>query len=389
MNAWLCSTNLSDRRQRVLLPPALVRVRPLPSAAGLILSSLLFVPLFLSSCAKTGDPQPPLVRVPRPSVDLSALQQGDDVVLIVSMPRENTDGSPAVPPSEIELFRLAQEDRRDRGEIPENDFLARAEQIFDVSGDLSAVISRERLVFRDSLPSGDRAAVYQRAYRYAVRFINSRNQTAGLGNQAVIAPVPVPAPPAEVSSEVTQDFIRLHWSPPQGNADGSRPARVAGYKLYRSEDPNFLSPEPLHDGLLLEPEFEDRSFQFGQTYYYAVSVIASAENPYAESRASTRHAVSPTDRFPPPAPVDLQAVVDRGVVLLLWLAPDAPDVSGYRIYRTDKAGIRVLLHSDLVSALSFRDEKAEAGISWLYGVAAVDIHGNEGPPAEVSIDIPR
>ncbi len=386
MNAGLRPTNHSDRQRRVSLPPVPVRALPAP---GLIRPFILLVPLFLSSCAKTGEPQPPLVRVPRPSVDLSVLQQDDGVVLILSMPRENTDGSPAVPPSEIEVFRLTQEDRRDREGISENDFLARAERIFDVRDDLSAVLSGERLVFRDSLSGEDRAVVYQRAYRYAVRFVNSRNQTAGLGNQAVIAPVPVPAPPAEISFEVTQSFIRLRWSPPQENADGSRPARVAGYKLYRSEDPGVFSAAPLHEGLLVRPEFEDRSFQFDRTYCYAVSVVASAEDPYAESRASALLAVTPADRFPPPAPVNLQAVVDRGVVLLLWSAPDAPDVSGYRIYRTDKTGGRVVLHSGAVPALSFRDEKVEAGTSWLYGVAAVDTHGNEGPPAEVSVETPR
>ncbi len=389
MNADLRPPNSNDRRRRASLPPVLIHVTLVLSAAGLIRSFFIIVPLFLSSCAKTGDPEPPFVRVPRPSADLSASQQDDAVVLTLSMPKENTDGSPAAPPGEIEVFRVTQEDRRARGEIPESEFLARAERIFDVLDDLSSVLSGERLVFRDSLRSEDRAAVYQRAYRYAVRFVNSKNQTAGLGNQVVIAPVPVPAPPADLSSEVTQDFIRIRWSAPQENADGSHPARVAGYKLYRSEDPKTFSPGALHDGLLAKPEFEDRSFQFDKTYYYAVSVIASAEDPYAEGRASQPLAVTPADRFPPPAPVNLQAVVDEGVVLLLWSAPDVSDVSGYRIYRIGEAGSRALLHSGLVQALSFRDEKAEAGTHYLYGVAAVDTHGNEGPPAEVSIEIPR
>ena len=350
---------------------------------------LIGLPVILSACAKTGEPQPPLVQLPRPSVDLGASQHGDGILLTASMPKENTDGSPAHTLREIELFRITEENRTASGQLPQDDFLARAERIFGIRDDFSPVLSGQRLQFRDSLRTVDRSTVYQRAFRYALRFINSKDQTAGLGNQVVIAPLPAPLPPADLAAEVTQEAIRLRWSAPPENSDGSRPARIAGYRLCRSEDPNVFPALPVHDGLLQKPETEDRNFQFDKAYYYAVSVVASVENPHAESQASSPLAVTPVDRFPPPAPANFQVVADKGVVILLWTAPEAPDIAGYRIYRSGGGEDRSLLQAELVSSLSFRDDKAAAGTPLRYGVTAVDTHGNEGPPAETTIEIPR
>jgi hypothetical protein len=350
---------------------------------------LLFAVLLgLSACAKTGDPQPPLVQLPRPSADLAATQLDDGIVLTVSMPKENTDGSPVGTLRDIEVLRVAEENTKASGEIPEDEFLNRAERVLAVSDDFSKVLIGEKLVFRDTLGSVDKAAFYRRSFRYAVRFINSRNQTAGLGNQVIIAPVPVPLPPDGVSAEVSQDFIRVRWKTPAENSDGSRPARIAGYKLYRTEDPKSFPALPVHGDLLPKPELEDRDFQFDKTYYYAVSVVASAETPYAESRPSGAFAVTPVDKFAPGPPPNLQVVMEKGIVILLWTAPQAPDIAGYRIYRSHNGGDRVQLVSEPVSALSFRDGKAGPGTTCRYIVTTVDTHGNEGPAAQISIEIP-
>jgi hypothetical protein len=329
------------------------------------------------------------VKVPSPSTDLLAREHSDGVTLTVSMPTLNTDGSPVSSLKQIEVFRIIEAGRGPWLPLPQEEFLWRAERIVEVSDDFARFLHGRVLAFSDESPAAGRAGAYQKSFRYAIRFINAKNQTAGLGNQVVIAPVPLPLPPAELSSEAGQDFVRVRWSTPTENDDGSRPARIAGYKIYRFEDPKSPSSTPLNDALLLKPEFEDRNFQFDKTYYYVVSVVASTEDPYAESKASTPLAVSTVDKYPPGAPTGLHAVADRGIVILLWAAPEAPDIAGYRVYRADGAdGAFRPLVKELVALMSQRDETVQPGKQYRYSVRAVDTHGNEGPPAETSIEIP-
>jgi len=356
----------------------------------IVLGAFCFaIALIFQGCAKVAAPEPPLVKVPSRSTDLAAAEHSDGIILTVSMPTVNTDGTPVSTLKQIEVFRIIEADRGPLLPLPQEEFLWRAERIVEISDDFSRFLRGRVLVFADELPAAGRASAYQKSFRYAVRFINAKNQTAGLGNQVTVAPTPLPLPPADLSSEAGQDFVRIRWSAPVENDDGSRPARISGYKIYRSEDPKSPSSAPLNDSLLLKPEFEDRTFQFDKTYYYVVSVVASTENPYAESRGSVPLAVSTVDKYPPAAPTDLHAVLDRGVVILLWAAPEAPDIAGYRIYRAEGAdGALRLLMRELVTRLSQRDETVQSGKQYRYSVRSVDTHGNEGPPAETSIEIP-
>jgi hypothetical protein len=347
------------------------------------------VALILQGCAKVGAPVPPLVKVPSPSTDLSAQERSDGITLTVSMPTLNTDGSPVSSLKQIEGYRIVEADRRPWLPLSQEEFLWRAERIIDISDDFSSHLHGSVLVFNDGQAAAGREGAYQKSLRYALRFINAKNQTAGLGNQVVIAPVPLALPPADLSSEAGQDFVRIRWSPPAENDDGSRPARIAGYKIYRTEDPKTPLPAPLNDTLLPKPEFTDRNFQFDKTYYYVVSVVSSTENPYAESRASKPLAVATLDMYPPGAPGDFHAVQDRGIVILLWTAPEVPDIAGYRVYRAEGAdGAFQPLVKGLIALLSQRDETVQPGKLYRYRVRAVDTHGNEGPPAEASVEIP-
>jgi len=350
----------------------------------------LLLPLLLAGCAKTGDPQPPIVVVPKPAADLAAIQHSDSIVLSVSMPAENTNGSPAAVPRLIEVYRRAELQRTDAGPLPETEFFKGAVKTLSIPADEAPqYVKSGTLVLRDALPNANDPEMYRRAYRYAVRFLNRKGQSAGLSNQAFLAPIPMPDPPRLLAAEITQDALRLSWEPPAKNIDGSAPARIEGYRIYRSEDPKQFPPAPLNQEPLQKPEFDDRDFQFGRTYYYAVSAVASREKPVAESLASPPLEVSPVDTFPPGMPQKLNAVAAESAVLLLWAAPGDRDVAGYRVFRREKGAPswQPLSHEPVV-ALSYRDEKAEPGKTYQYQVIAVDKSGNPGPPAEVSADFP-
>lgn len=186
-----------------------------------------------------------------------------------------------------------------------------------------------------------------------------------------------------------QELVRLNWLPPAQNMDGSVPPRIVGYNVYRSEDPKSFPAAPLNLDLAQKPEYDDRTFQFDKTYYYAVSIVGNRQNPYAESPASRPIEVVARDVFPPGTPGNLNAVVENGVVILLWMGPADPDVAGYRVYRSEEGEKeKKLLQTTLLVALSLRDEKVQAGKKYEYFVGAVDTHGNESALARTTVEVP-
>jgi hypothetical protein len=343
-----------------------------------------------AGCAKIGEPQPPVVYVPRAAADLTARQRADSVVLIVSMPVQNTNGSAVNNLRSIDIYRLAVDAAKNPGlnPFPEEQFEKLSAPVMSIpAARLSGYRSGNSLVIEDKLFLPDKASPYTQVFRYAVLFINTRNQTAGFSNQAVIAPVPLPPPPAGLAAAVTETSIDLKWTPPAQNADGSSPARIAGYMVYRSEEPGKFPAIPITDNPVPGPEFRDKSFQFDKTYYYAVSVVGSIQNPYAESLASEGLAVVAGDVFPPLPPKDFNAVIEGGIVILLWTPSPSSDVVGYRIYRREEGAPSAQpLQSEPIAFLSFRDAGAASNKKYEYSIVAVDAHGNESLAVRTGVD---
>ncbi len=341
----------------------------------------------LSGCAKTGEPQPPQILVPMAADDLAARQYGDRVRLTVSPPSLNTNGTQVTTLDRVEWFRAAA-GRYDPGPLPEEVFLAQADTIGTAAArDLKNHMQNGWLVFWDRGPA-DPSSLYKEGFLYAVRFINRKNQTAGLSNQVFITPLIIPTAPEGLAFEVFRDHIRLVWKAPAQNEDGSVPARIAGYNLYRSQDPLTLPPVPIHRDPLPDPEFEDRDIQFDATYYYSVSVIGNRANPHAESLPSLPIAVQARDVFPPGMPANLEALAEKSVVTLLWRPPEDPDLAGYRVYRRENgSSAAVPLNRELVAKPSFRDDQVIPGKRYEYSVVSVDTHGNESRAAMTTVEV--
>jgi hypothetical protein len=374
--AWLCSARGGFRRP------------------GRRLSTILLLALsaaFGAGCAKIADPQPPEIRIPKPAVDLAARQVSDSIVLTFSKPVQNTDGSPATTLASVEVFRLVEDGSRNIGgsPLPEDQFVRQAVRIRSIApAGFPGLLQGDSFVITDKPSLPDKSSIYAHAFRYAVLFINRKNQMAGFSNQAYVAPVAIPLPPSGITATMTEDSIRLSWAAPTENMDGSGPPRVAGYDVCRSSDPQKMPAAPVNPSPLSTPSFEDRDFQFGRTYYYAVRTVGSIQNPYAVSLLSDALQVEARDAFPPAPPENFNAILDGSDVVLLWAPSQSPDVAGYRVYRRDKkAGTTVLLQKDLITGLSFRDRHVETDVQYEYSIQAVDAHGNDSAPvrAEASI----
>lgn len=351
----------------------------------------LALALSAAGCAKIADPQPPEIRIPRPAIDLSARQLSDFVVLTVSKPVENTDGSPATSLGAVEVFRFAQpaDDRNflaGAPPLPGDQFAQRAARVLSIPGSrISEYLKGDVLVIQDRFPPDQRADIYAHVYQYAILFINDKRQTAGLSNQAYIRLFPIPPPPGGLSGEVSKEAIRLSWTAPAANMDGSEPPRIFGYNIFRSETPGAFPARPLNPRPMRNAAFEDRDFRFDATYYYSVSTVG-IPNPLVESLGSAPLAIMARDSFPPDPPEDFSALREDGVVILLWAPSPSDDVAGYHVYRREQGnGERALVQKELITGLSCRDASGAAGTRQ-YLVTAVDKHGNESAAGVADVE---
>jgi hypothetical protein len=355
----------------------------LKNRASLVVSAVLLTPILLvgNGCAKIAEPRPPQIHIPKPGVDLAVRQLADSVVLTVSFPVQNTDGSESKTLQTLEVLRITENANAIKNPEPlsERQFINTAVRILSIpSSRFPDYLQDKEFVIPDKLLFPDKSVIYSNAFRYAVLFVNNHNQSAGLSNQVLIAPVPIPSSPAGFSAKVTENSIRLTWLAPSENMDGSRPARIAGYNIYKSENAGKFSSTSINRDPVQTPEFEDRSFEFDRSYYYEITVLGSRQNPFAESNRSAVLTVIPRDVFPPAPPKDFSAIVQEGTTILLWAPSPSPDVAGYRIYRREEGTTdRQLLTKELIATFSFRDTDVKSDRRYEYLIKAVDTHGNE------------
>jgi len=348
----------------------------------------LAVTLLLSfaGCAKIADPLPPEILIPMAAVDLTAQQRADHVVLRVSAPKWNTNGTAVTTLQRVDVYRLAESTQGENGkrQIPESRFRI-DDMIISIPVErLNEYRNRDFLVIEDRLSGLGRSALYTRAFRYAVLFVNNKNQAAGFSNQAVVSPVAIPLPPQRISATVNQTALDIAWEAPSENSDGSMPARISGYNIYRSEDPGEIPATPVNTGPLQKPEFKDVHFDFDRTYYYRVSVLGHAGESWIESDLSDALAVTPRDSFQP-LPVDnFTVIAESEAILLVWNPSPSSDVAGYRISRSDAGAAQWKpLQENLIRENRFRDKSILPGREYEYSIVAVDAYGNESKAVTV------
>ena len=180
---------------------------------------------------------------------------------------------------------------------------------------------------------------------------------------------------------LTQQRVQLTWK-----FDPKYQGKIQGFKVMKAPKAKG-SYRALHGGILpaTQRTFTD-SVSSGASYYQVQAIgLATNQAKTPVATASFPHLVQLPDSIPPDTPIQLVGKVDTtGVVTLSWSPPQAQDVKGYHIFRSEGAKdeftrINVVLASDTTYRDSINLQTLNPRI--YYKIQAVDYYFN---PSELS-----
>lgn len=360
---------------------------------------ILFLVLAVLACGKKGPPTPPVPLIPRSVSDLTVMQRGRNVVLSWAYPSLSTSGVNLGGIRRILVYRVREElpaslagrDPKLGGEgdpdapvepalfaqvplLTAQQFVKLRDRIDVLSGaSLPGYTAGGRILYTDLVEmrtSDDRPVRY--TYSVVTEVEGGRSD---LSNLVSIVPVEVPPPPTGLAAKSEPDGVVLTWQPPAGPR-----ARFTGYNIYRFPPVGDISElgMPVNNEPVKEPTFRDTP-PLG-SYRYKVTAVAAAGPPRIESDATQSVLVEFVDLLAPPVPSGLSVLSESDAVRLLWEAVAAPDLAGYRIYRTEGSD-RKLLTGELLTDTLYRDDTIVRATRYVYSVTSVDRSGNESAPA--------
>jgi len=360
---------------------------PLKSLAGAALVVICLASL--AGCGKVGAPQPPLGRVPARPGQVGAVQVGPSIRLSWSAPHLDLRKGQDSAVRRADVYRLRQ--ARDQSPITVPDEF---EEAADIVGFLDRDELERRLAGGDTLTYDDNLDLAQASllsntrFQYAVRYVDNRGRPQNFSNIVSVEPVPgIARPPSQLAATQSQDQITLTWTPPSQNIDGTSPAQVVGYNVYRAKPSADRFGRPLNDRPLPEPRFTDRNFIYQTPSVYIVRSVSQAPDQLVESTDSDRLDVTPRDTFPPASPSNVTVASAGGIVSLFWPTNSESDVVGYFVERaegdggTDAAWTR--LNDKPTTRTTYRDDRVRVGSRYAYRVIAVDRFGNASAPSAI------
>ncbi len=299
----------------------------------------------LASCAKVGDPLPPLVRHPETVTDPKVVQVGDHFQIVFSLP-----------PGEIERVEIYRQCGSNPSLTEEAETTARLQR-----NQLSPYHEENEFVFEDN-PGLDQTCIY------GLRFANNQNRRSPFSNFVRTTPLPSARPPTALRYQVQQDQIAVTWDPPTENVDGSQPPQIVGY-LVNSKHPVSTT------------EYSDLEFRFGEVQSYHVQTMSRDADPLILSPFSNTLSIIPGDEFPPATPQNVSAFVLEGRALIFWDENPEDDLEGYFLYSgTDVNHLK--RSSSSISINRYVDESVVPSQTYYYQLSAVDQVGNESSKSE-------
>ena len=353
----------------------------------------------LAACGKRGDPHPPIPVIPKATTDLLVAQRGPKVLLTWGYPALTTAGKSMSGIKRVVVWRSVEEPPTPTSTTTKETplqlltkvpvlipvkFLKVRTKVDSIEGaKLPAVTAGARLTYEDTPPfhTADGRPV---RVTYAV-VTEGTSASSDLSNLVSIVPLDAPLAPPELTATARREGIVLTWTAPDTTIGGVKNPTIAGYNVYRfphSQPADEFAP-PANTAPITAATFTDNP-PYGQHDYF-VTAIAAPGPPRIESDTSPIAGATFKDLVPPPPPAGLTALVETGAVRLVWDPVEAPDLAGYKVYRTEGTGIEQLraigtiplTPVQLVTATNYRDTGVQHGISYYYEVVSVDKTGNE------------
>jgi hypothetical protein len=358
-------------RRSPALPPASWR-RALVLAAAFLLAA---------GCGKKGPPLPPIRVVPAATGPLTLHQVGRDVLLAADLPGVRSDGTP-VAGGVVRVLRLEAAEGLRPGAVSDRYLVQQFErQAVEVASlddhTLPAHVERGRLHFVDRNPAGSEAAPHvTHRYLYGLQVVDANGARSPLRPPSYLEWTAPPDAPTGLKGEVAEGEVRLSWTPAAPAAPGAHPgSATAGKKfaVYRREATAREPESPVHPGLLDEPEYVDRTFQYDVDYVYTVRSVASDAAGAAESASSEPLALRPHDSFPPATPSGLAVAAEGDAIKVYWFPNTESDLAGYRVYRREEGpGEPARVAEVPPSETSWVDTETAPGVRYHYSVSAFD-----------------
>jgi hypothetical protein len=345
-----------------------------------VLAFIFFGLLISAGCGKRKPPLPPVERVAQ-RVEISGFQRGNKIQISWTMAARNASDGSVLNISRADVYRLT-EPANSPSNISEEEFASRSTLIATLPIS-DADFALKQMNFTDTLNFAGQPA----RIRYAVRFANATGQKAGFSNFLVIEPTAKVAEiPTDLSSNVTQNAIEIRWKPPTQNVDGSTPANILGFNIYRSDEKNV--PKLLNNTPVTTNDFADKSFEFEKNYSYFVRTVSLGSNGEPlESVDSALLKVIPKDTFPPGAPNAVTIAASPNTVSIFFASNIENDIAGYRVYRSTDRNLPKsdwsLLTPELLVTNTFQDTSVESGKTYFYYLTAIDKFGNISELSEV------
>lgn len=346
-----------------------------------VLTLLTLYLLIAAGCGKRTPPLPPVERVSQ-RVVITGYQRGNVINLSWIIPARNAADSSTLNIDRVDLYRLA-EPLDSPLSLTEEEFASRSTLIASIPV-TAEDFGRKQLNYKDALDFAGQAV----RLRYAVRFVNSSGQKAGFSNFLLIEPTAkIASAPSLLNSEVREDEVILNWTAPETNVDGTRPANLLGFNVYRksagNENYKVLNNQPI-----TKNRYSDNFFEYDTTYQYFVRAISlgSSGEP-VESLDSNEIAVTPRDVFAPSAPGAVTIAAAPNNLSIFFAVNPEKDIAGYLIYRSSDPNLPKeawrLLTKELLTTNTFQDKNVESGKTYYYYLKAVDKAGNISPASEV------
>jgi hypothetical protein len=398
--------------RKAVAPSQFAQNSPVPAPIFHFLFSIFASLTLLAGCGAPGEPVERKPPIPTAVRDLAATQQGDNVILTFTFPKESVEGRELKQPPAIEIFRDFQTVPASSTSAAPSVAVPKAPTLLVTipSAMVAQYDTQRQIRYVDELKPEDFTQHPGTQAVYIVRTRTSPKKESANSNAVPLRVEPAADQITDLKAEVTHQGIVLTWTPPQKTEVGAAPP-IALYRIFRHEVEQATAPtaglqQPHSEkpsaqiGDCPTPPFRDTQIQFGKTYVYTVRSVAQYPDLQIESLDSPPITVSPLDTFPPAAPQGLVVVLvpaqgsAPAYLDLSWSISAENDIAGYNIYRSEQEGAPGQKQNpELLRTPAFRDMNTVPGHRYFYTVTAVDRVGNESPASaaasgEVPVDVP-